>query len=439
MSSSIAQLLSTPAEAACSPVAAPVTVQGWIRTSRFAKRVTFLHLSDGSPETLQIVIAPAVPAALRARLGIGAAVRITGVLVPSRGAEQALELKCAPEQLEIVGDCDPAAFPVQKKAASPEFWRTIPHLRARTATFQHAFRARNALSMAVHRFLQERGFLWVHTPLITHSDCEGAGETFHVATPDRDGRLDASAFFGRTAYLTVSGQLQLEAFACALSRVYTFGPCFRAEDSHTSRHAAEFWMVEPELAFADLQQVLELACELVVALARELGAEHLVPGASIPQLPYTEAVQILVEADHAFAHPIHWGLPLKTEHERYLAEVHVGGPVLITHHPADTWPFYTRLSDPQERERPTVDSFDLLVPGVGELLGGSAREERLELLVAQMQRRGLDPAAYDGYLDLRRFGSVPHGGFGLGLERALMWLTGADNIRDVLPFPRTRA
>ena len=457
-----------------------VTVEGWIRTSRFAKRVTFLEVYDGSDaRTIQIVVSPAVDSALKARLGVGASVRVTGLLVPSRGSEQESEVK-APT-VTVVGDCDAALYPVQKKAAGPDYWRSIPHLRVRTKEFQRTFRARSALSQATHAFFGERGFHWVHTPLITFSDCEGAGEMFHVAT-EGPGRLytsegsgadkphfphlDSGKFFGKQAGLTVSGQLEVETFCMSLGKVYTFGPTFRAEDSHTSRHASEFWMIEPEIAFASLTDVMDLAEEYVLALLRRAYKDKVIsegatktyldcakgalyePVAVFARITYTEAMEILEASGKEFQYPIGWGESLQSEHERYLAEVHFGKPVFVTHYPKEQKPFYMRRTDCTVcadgrgycvHGQATVECFDLLVPGVGEIIGGSTREERLDVLLAQMERCGVDPEEYDWYVDLRRYGTVPHGGFGLGLERLLMWVLGVSNIRDVIPFPRTPA
>lgn len=431
-----------------------VTTQGWVRTSRFAKRVTFIHLYDGSSaRTLQIVVSPAVSPELRARLGVGAAIQVTGPLVPSKGPEQPSEIKTTEDQITVIGDCDASAFPVQKKEASPEFWRTIPHLRVRTAEFQRVFQARHHLSQAVHRFFSDRGYHWVHTPIITFSDCEGAGEMFHVATRGESGHesghdgpipLSDDTFFGHPASLTVSGQLEVETFCMSLGKVYTFGPTFRAENSHTSRHASEFWMIEPELAFASLADVMDLAQEFVQELSHAAEKHLRKPlglgfqwGDQFPRITYTEAQEILAASGKTFEHPIGWGESLQAEHERYLSEEHFGKPVFVTHCPIEQKPFYMRVTDGCEPGRQTVECFDLLVPGVGEIIGGSAREERLDKLLWQMERCEIDMAEYDWYIDLRRYGSVPHGGFGLGFERALMWLTGVENIRDVLPFPRT--
>ena len=485
----------------------PVTVQGWIRTSRFSKRVTFLHLYDGSTtRTIQVVILPAASPEMKARLGVGTSIRVEGSLVPSPGSKQPTEVKCSEDGLTILGDCDASVYPIQKKDTSPEYLRTIPHLRVRTEEFQRVFLTRNILSAAIHDFFQKEGFMWVHTPILTSSDCEGAGEMFHVATPSKSlldiGRpikrhpavgesitsvvasavaddrpwpkppLKDDQFFGEPAFLTVSGQLDVEAFACAFSKVYTFGPTFRAENSNTSRHASEFWMIEPEIAFATLEDVMDLAEDFVMhtikslnthqglmtlevadiysrrrlaerkEALRELG--HDVPKVEVPRfarITHKEAMDILVKSGVDFEHSVGPRECIQTEHERYLADVHFRGPVFVTHYPAEHKSFYMRVTDPPEGEQwdGTVECFDLLVPGVGEIIGGSAREERLDVLIKSMGCHGMDPEdpAYQGYLDLRRYGTVPHGGFGLGLERLLMWVTGTKNIRDVLPYPRT--
>ena len=418
-----------------------VDVRGWIRTSRFSKNVTFLHLYDGSTErTLQIVISPPVGDELRARLVVGAAVEVAGWLVPSKGAEQPYELKVLEEDVIVLGDCDASQFPIQKKETSPEFLRTIPHLRIRTADFQRIFIARNTVSTAIHRFFQDRGFMWVHAPILTKSDCEGAGEMFGVVASTE---TDDAPFFGEPAYLTVSGQLDLEPFAMAFSKVYTFGPTFRAENSNTSRHAAEFWMIEPEIAFADVNEVMDLAESMVRAAVSSLGAASVVtlppPEKEFDRMSFTEALEMLRASGRTFEHPVGWDYPLQTEHERYIAEEVVKGPVFVTHYPAQHKSFYMRSTRPPPGGQwdGTVECFDLLVPGVGEIIGGSAREENLEKLLKSMECHGLDPADYGNYLDIRRYGSVPHGGFGLGLERILMWALGVTNIRDVLPYPRT--
>ena len=433
MSATIAHILSTPPHDRDWPEVEAFTVQGWIRTSRFSKRVTFLRLYDGSTsETIQIVVSPAVSPELKTRLGVGTSVRISGLWVASKGSEQAGEMLISEDQIEIIGDCDPSEFPIQKKEASREFLRTMPHLRVRTEEFQQVFIARHKLAMATHQFFDDQGFMWVHTPLITASDCEGAGEMFKIA-PFGD-----QHFFGREAYLTVSGQLEVEPFACAFTKVYTFGPTFRAENSQTTRHASEFWMIEPELAFASVHDVMDLAEGYVKHLAQAVGREELVEG-DFERITYRKAMEILEESGQGFEFPVGWGHHLQTEHEKYLTEVVFQKPVFVTHYPADQKPFYMRSTRMTKGEMwdGTVECFDLLVPGVGELIGGSAREEDLEKLIKSMSCHGMDPETYDWYLDLRRYGSVPHGGFGLGFERALMWLMGIENIRDSIPYPRT--
>jgi asparaginyl-tRNA synthetase len=423
-----------------------VTVEGWIRTARFAKSVTFIHITDGSTvDTLQVVLSPPASPELRVRLTTGAALRVRGQMVPSIGPGQPTELKAT--EVEVVGDCEASEYPVQKKEASFEFYRTIPHLRVRTAEFQRIFRARSALSAAIHQYFGDLGFVWVHTPIITFSDCEGAGEVFLVGTESKSKSAEMARalgartamsddFFGRQAMLTVSGQLEVEAFACALGRVYTFGPTFRAEDSHTARHASEFWMIEPEIAFATKDEVMDIAEGLVRACATALGSTK-IGSDPFARVTYEEAMRLLTLTDQSvtFEHQVGWGHPLQTEHERYLAEVVFKGPVFITDYPVEHKSFYMRLSD----DRRTVECFDLLVPGVGEIIGGSAREERMDRLIEQIQRHKIDPAAYEWYIDLRRYGTVPHGGFGLGLERILMWLLDVSNIRDAIPYPRTPA
>ncbi|MEZ4239319.1 MAG: asparagine--tRNA ligase [Myxococcota bacterium] len=426
---------------------AQVEVTGWIRTSRFGKNVSFLHVYDGStPKTLQVVLpqeGALTDPALLARLGVGAAVRVRGAMVPSQGAEQPFEVRA--EQVEIVGDTEASVYPMQKKATTMEFLRTVAHLRPRSNTHQAVFRVRNALAWQIHRFFQERGFLWVHTPIITGADAEGAGEMFPLA--------NAAEFFGGPAFLTVSGQLEAEAFAQSHTDVYTFGPTFRAENSNTPRHAAEFWMIEPEMAFADLGDVIELAEAFVrqVALATlEQCAEdfaffdkRIAPGVPamvretvekpFARVTYTEAQEILAQSGKSFEFPIGWGSSMQAEHERFLAEEHFKGPVFVTDYPWEQKSFYMRMND----DGKTVAATDLLVPRIGEIVGGSQREERLEALRAAMAKRGMSPDALQWYLDLRRWGTTPHGGFGLGFERMLMWITGMQNIRDVIPFPRT--
>ena len=421
-----------------------VVVTGWIRTSRFGKNVSFLHVYDGSTAgTLQIVMPADTDEALKPRLGVGAAVRVEGEIVASRGSEQAFEVRA--ERVEIVGETEPVTYPIQKKATSMEHLRTIAHLRPRSNTHQAVFRVRNALAWQIHKYLQERGFLWIHTPIITGSDAEGAGELFPIG--------NAAEFFGHEAYLTVSGQLEVESFAQSHTDVYTFGPTFRAENSNTPRHAAEFWMIEPEMAFATLDDVIALAEDFI----REIAAgtleqcaddfaffdKRIAPGTPqmvreaigrpFERITYDEAQALLLASGRAFEYPVGPGESLQAEHERFLAEEHFKGPVFVTDYPADQKSFYMRRND----DGRTVAATDLLVPRLGEIIGGSAREERLDVLAGVMRENGMSTDALGWYLDLRRWGSTPHGGFGLGFERMLMWITGMKNIRDVIPFPRT--
>ena len=437
-----------------------VLIQGWVRTRRDAKTFSFLDINDGSCLRNLQVIAPASLAnyAEVQHLITGASVAIRGKLVASQGQGQKWELGA--EELTVVGPSD-AAYPLQKKGHTPEFLREIAHLRPRSNLFGAIFRTRSRLAFAVHKFFNERGFAYVHAPIVTGSDCEGAGELFRVTTLDPlappkrpDGKVDYSRdFFARPTYLTVSGQLEAEAFACALSKVYTFGPTFRAENSNTSRHASEFWMIEPEMAFCDLAGDMDLAEEFVKALIREArtnGAEDLelfakfvdkellsrldfVLERPFQRVSYTEAVKLLAESGKTFEYPVAYGTNLQSEHERYLTEVVFKCPVTVYNYPKEIKPFYMRLND----DGKTVTAMDVLVPGIGEIVGGSQREERLDVLEASMRRHGLDPKDYGWYLDLRRWGTVPHAGFGLGFERMLMFVTGVSNIRDVIPFART--
>ncbi len=423
----------------------PATATGWIKTSRFSKNVSFVHLYDGSStKTVQVVLPPEL-ADLQPRLGIGASVRVLGTWVKSPGGEQAFEILA--QEIQVLGDSDATTYPLQKKATSLEHLRTIAHLRPRTNTFQSVFRVRNAISWQIHKFFQERGFLWIHTPIIATSDCEGAGEMFKITTGEPE------PFFGQEAMLTVSGQLNVETFAEAFTDVYTFGPTFRAENSNTARHAAEFWMVEPEICFADLNDVIALAQEFIQTVALntleqcaddfqffddriEKGVVQSVSDTltkPFARITYTEAQEILQKSGRTFDYPIGWGESLQSQHERFLAEEYFKGPVFVTDYPREQKAFYMRLSD----DHRTVAATDLLVPRIGEIIGGSQREERLDVLESEMRKRGMETAPYWWYSDLRRFGSVPHGGFGLGLERLVMWMTGMANIRDVIPFPRT--
>jgi len=430
-----------------------LTVRGWVRTRRDSKACSFLELTDGSCfKGLQVVVDASLPCSgLMPSILTGASVAVEGELIASPAAGQRWELQA--KNVELLGEAD-ASYPLQKKGHTPEFLRTIAHLRPRTNLFGSVFRVRSKMAFAVHRFFQERGFFYAHTPIITSSDCEGAGEMFRVTTqkPGSNAKPEDD-FFGRPTYLTVSGQLQGEAFACALGNIYTFGPTFRAENSNTARHAAEFWMIEPEMAFYDLFADMTLAEEnvryLVQAMMTECPDEleffnkfvdkELVARLQqtldkpFERISYTEAVDLLLKSGRSFEHPVVWGEGLQTEHERYIAEEHVKGPVTIYNYPKVIKPFYMRQND----DGRTVAAMDLLVPGIGEIIGGSQREERLDLLQAAMKAQNLDEETYRWYVDLRRYGSVPHAGYGMGFERLLMFVTGVSNIRDVIPFART--
>jgi len=438
-------------------------VQGWVRTARHSKAgFSFVAVHDGS---CFLPIQAVVNSELAnyqsevMRLGTGCAVRVTGELVASQGKGQSVELQAS--ALEVIGWVEnPESYPMQPKRHSMEFLRDNAHLRARTNLIGAVTRVRNCLAQATHRFFYEQGFNWIHTPLITTSDCEGGGEMFRVSTLDfanlprtEAGEVDFSQdFFGQEAHLTVSGQLNVETYCLAMSKVYTFGPTFRAENSHTRRHLAEFWMIEPEIAFADLQDDAKLASEYIQYIfkavlnerqddmdffskhvektARE-RLERLVD-ARFEMMSYTEAIQRLEAAPVSFEFPVSWGIDLQSEHERYLSEQVVNGPVIVTDYPKDIKAFYMRLNDDEE----TVAAMDILAPGIGELVGGSQREERLGVLDRRMAEMELDPEPYWWYRDLRRYGTVPHAGFGLGFERAVMYATGCENIREVIPFPR---
>ncbi|MDR1604332.1 MAG: asparagine--tRNA ligase [Gracilibacteraceae bacterium] len=434
-------------------------VDGWVKSARDSGRVGFIDLNDGSCFTsLQVLLAaddlPAYSDLVK--LGPGSALSVVGRLEPSPGGGQPCELRA--ETVKIYA-ASPADYPLQKKRHGLDFLRALPHLRARTNVFAAVFRIRSLLALAIHRFMGERGFVCVHTPVITTSDSEGAGEMFRVTTLDLarppldgTGEVDFGAdFFGREASLTVSGQLEAEALVHAFGKVYTFGPTFRAENSNTARHAAEFWMLEPEIAFAALGDAMDLAEDLVKFLARDLLAQagpelafldrfaakgligrlEALERTEFARATYTEAVRLLTGA--AFRCPARWGADLQTEHERYLTEKIFAGPVFVTDYPREIKAFYMRAND----DGRTVAAMDLLVPGIGELIGGSQREERVDLLRARLAELGMAEENYAWYLDLRRFGGVPHAGFGLGFERAVMLMTGTANIRDVLPFPRT--
>lgn len=438
-----------------------VRVQGWLKTARHGKGVSFLEVSDGSCMAgIQVVAEPSLPnfeSELRA-LGTGCAVDAEGELVASPASGQRFEIRAV--RVDVVGAAG-ADYPLQKKRHSFEFLRTLPQLRLRTNTLGAVMRVRSAASRAIRRFFDERGFVELHTPIVTGSDCEGAGAMFRVTTLDAlapprtpDGGVDWSQdFFARPTFLTVSGQLEAEIGALALSKVYTFGPTFRAENSNTSRHLAEFWMVEPEVAFLDLDGDADLAEAFVKSVLAELLArcaddlaffderiekgvvatlEHVVRE-PFERMTYTDAVARLEKSGRAFEYPVAWGIDLQSEHERWLTEEHVKRPVVVTHYPRGVKAFYMYLDDDEK----TVRAMDVLVPRVGEIVGGSQREHRLGVLERRMRESGLDPEALSWYLDLRRYGSVPHAGFGLGLERLLLFATGMANVRDVIPFPRT--
>ncbi len=438
-----------------------VRLQGWIRTRRDSKGgFSFLELNDGSSLAGMQVIADAKLDNYETEikhLGAGASVTVEGEVKASPAQGQATELHA--DKVIVHGLADPETYPLQKKRHSFEFLRTLAHLRPRTNTFGGVARVRNCVCRSIHNFFQEDGFLYVHTPIITASDCEGAGEMFKVTTldlakvPKANGAVDYTQdFFDRPSYLTVSGQLEAEIFACALGKVYTFGPTFRAENSNTSRHLAEFWMVEPEMAFFELTDNMDLAerflkrifgdvlkqCAEDMAFFDERvekGIRETLEGvvaSDFVRLPYTEAVEILTKSGHTFEFPVSWGNDLQAEHERYLTEQHFKTPVILFDYPRSIKPFYMRCNE----DGRTVRAMDILVPKVGEIIGGSQREERLDVLTQRMQEQKLDPETYWWYLDLRRYGTVPHSGFGLGLERAVQFVTGMANIRDVIPFPR---
>ena len=430
-----------------------VEVRGWVRTRRDSRGFAFLEVNDGSClNNIQCIVDEGTEAWDHLEgVNTGASVCVRGALVESPGRGQKWEVHAA--SLEVFGLADPSAYPLQKKRHSDEFLRTIAHLRPRTNKYGAVFRIRSEAAWAVHDYFRARGFYYVHTPLITGSDCEGAGEMFRVTTQPRGASGAEDEFFGRPAALTVSGQLEGEAFACALGRIYTFGPTFRAEHSNTPRHAAEFWMIEPEAAFNDIWDNMELAEGLVAHAVRhvltrcpdELGLldAYVSPGlveslqrmseGAFARVSYRDAVRLLQESGRKFEYPVDFGCDLQTEHERFLAEDHFKAPVTVYDYPRGIKPFYMRQNDDGE----TVAAMDLLVPHIGELIGGSQREERLDRLERRMAELGQDMKDYWWYADLRRYGSVPHSGFGMGFERLVMLLTGVSNIRDVLPFPRT--
>lgn len=439
---------------------AEVTVGGWVRSNRDSKTFGFLVVNDGSFfEPLQVVYSDALSDFDEiARIGVGAAVTVRGKIVVTPGAKQPLEMQAIEVVLE---GASPSDYPLQKKRHSFEYLRTISHLRARTNTFQAVFRVRSMAAYAIHRFFQERGFVYVHTPLITGSDCEGAGEMFQVTTLDlnqvpktKEGAVDFSQdFFCKPTNLTVSGQLNGETFAMAFRNIYTFGPTFRAENSNTTRHAAEFWMIEPEMAFADLTDNMQIAEDMlkyVIRYVLEQAPEEMnffnsfvdkglldrlnhVLNAEFGHVTYTEAVEILEKNNEHFDYKVSWGCDLQTEHERYLTEQVFKRPVFVTDYPKEIKAFYMKMNE----DGKTVAAMDCLVPGIGEIIGGSQREDDLQKLTARMEELGLPKEDYGFYLDLRKYGTARHSGFGLGFERCVMYLTGMGNIRDVIPFPRT--
>ncbi|WP_058990188.1 asparagine--tRNA ligase [Anaerococcus rubeinfantis] len=437
-----------------------ITVEGWIRQARFTKNVGFIELNDGTIfKNLQVVVGKDLENFEDLQKEhLSASLKINGILVKTNNAKQAYELQA--KSVEVLGHSD-EKFPIQKQKQSLEYMRTIPHLRVRTNTYRAVFRLRSKLAFALHKFFQEKGFIYLNAPLITASDTEGAGEMFQVTIqnldkPDLDenGKVDYSKdFFGKKSYLTVSGQLEAEDYALALSNIYTFGPTFRAEESNTPRHAAEFWMLEPEIAFADYNVCMDVAEEMMrymISYVLENCKDEMeffnkriddtlierltkIKDAKFARMTYTEAIEKLQEADVDFEYPVKWGMDLQTEHERYLSEKIVDGPVFVTDYPKDIKAFYMRRNE----DGKTVAAFDMLVPAVGELIGGSQREERYDELVKSMEDNGLKIEDYQNYLDLRRYGTVVHSGYGLGFERAVMYLTGMKNIRDVIPYPRT--
>ncbi len=443
-----------------------LTIQGWVRTKRSAKKFTFIEVNDGSSMNgLQVIASEDIPDYDKhmERISTGASVQITGTLSESPGKGQRVELQAS--EIEVFGESDGETYPLQKKRHSFEFLRTIGHLRSRTNTLGAVFRVRNACATAIHEFFWKRDFLWMHTPILTASDCEGAGEMFTVTRFNLDsiptnkaGKADYSQdFFGRPAYLTVSGQLEAEIMSMAFSNVYTFGPTFRAENSNTARHLAEFWMVEPEMAFCNLEGNMDLAeafLKHVFSYVMEHCADDMeffnqridktvletaenIIHNDFERITYTEAISLLERAikngDKTFEFPVSWGIDLQSEHERYLAEDLFKKPVIVTDYPTEIKAFYMRLND----DNKTVAAMDVLAPRIGEIIGGAQREERLDILERRITEAGLPKEDYWWYLDLRRYGTVPHAGFGLGFERLVQFMTGMSNIRDVIPFPRT--
>ena len=438
-----------------------VEVCGWVRTIRDSKALGFIELNDGTFfKNLQIVFEDGIVDNFKevCKIGAGSGISCKGELILTPEAKQPFEIHA--KEIVLEGACPPE-YPLQKKRHTNEYLRTIAHLRPRTNTFSAVFRVRSAVAYAIHKFFQEQNFVYVHTPLITASDCEGAGQMFRVTTLDmenlprtEEGKVDYSKdFFAKSANLTVSGQLEGEAYALAFKRIYTFGPTFRAENSNTARHASEFWMIEPEIAFADLEDNMELAENMVKYIIRyvlENYPEEMeffnrfidknlferldnILNSDFARISYTEAVDILLKSGEKFDYPVEWGIDLQSEHERYITEKVFGKPVFVTGYPKEIKPFYMRLND----DNKTVAAMDLLVPGVGEIIGGSQREERYDVLTDRIIETGMQPEDYSWYMELRKHGGVKHAGFGLGFERMIMYLTGMSNIRDVLPFPRT--
>ncbi len=436
-----------------------ITIKGWARTRRDSKEFSFLEMNDGTClANIQCVADAGIPGYDDVtKMTTGSAVGITGNLVESPGKGQKWEIHAT--SIELIGEA-PADYPLQKKGHTPEFLRSISHLRPRANLYGAVFRMRSRMSQAIHRFFDERDFNYVHTPIITDSDCEGAGEMFRVTTLEPTSTEKQSFdndFFEKPTFLTVSGQLEGEAYATALSNIYTFGPTFRAENSNTTRHASEFWMVEPEMAFCDLEGDMDLAEEFVKYLVRNaldnsegdldifarfvdkglLERLKFVAEKPFQRVSYTEAVEILEKSGKKFDYPVEWGVNLQSEHERFLTEEHFNSPVTVYNYPKSVKPFYMRTNEPDDQGRATVTAMDVLVPGIGEIIGGAQREERLDVLQANMKEHNLSEKDYWWYLELRKYGTCPHAGFGLGFERMLMFVTGMKNIRDVIPFSRT--
>lgn len=441
-------------------IGSEICVKGWVRTKRGNKNVSFIALNDGGcMQNLQVVAeASNFEEELIKRITTGACLKVNGILSPSQGKGQSIELQAT--EIQIYGEADVNSYPLQKKGHSLEFLRDIAHLRPRTNTFSAVFRVRHAMAFAIHKYFNDRGFFYWHSPLITASDCEGAGEMFQVTTldlenlpKDKQGNVDYSKdFYGKRTSLTVSGQLEGELGATALGKIYTFGPTFRAENSNTPRHLSEFWMIEPEMAFFEIEDNMELAEDFIKYLVRyaldnckedldflcqmydkellerlQFVVEH-----DFVRLTYTEAIDILEKSGAKFEYPVHWGVDLQSEHERYLVEKHFKAPVILTDYPKEIKAFYMKQND----DGKTVRGMDVLFPVIGEIIGGSQREESIDKLLARMAEVGIEPKDMQWYLDTRRFGSAPHSGFGLGFERLLLFVTGMSNIRDVIPFPR---